>query len=89
MAVSAASASCWPAATATASHLRPRHTIETIAFPAISTGAYGFPVEEACRIALAEVARSLAGLPSIREVSFVCFDGPTLDCYAAAWAGSA
>jgi len=63
------------------------HAIETIAFPAISTGAYGFPIDEACRIALGEVDRSLAALPVIREVSFVCFDGATLDCYAMAWPG--
>jgi O-acetyl-ADP-ribose deacetylase (regulator of RNase III) len=61
--------------------------IATIAFPAISTGAYGFPIEEACRIALGEVERSLADLPSIREVSFVCFDAATLDHYAMVWAG--
>ena len=65
------------------------HAIETIAFPAISTGAYGFPIEEACRIALGEVERSLAALPAIREVSFVCFDGATLDSYDVAWAGGA
>ena len=66
--------------------LAARHAIETIAFPAISTGAYGYPADEACRVALAEVERSLAALPSIREVSFVCFDAPTLDGYAMAWA---
>ena len=66
--------------------LAARHAIETIAFPAISTGAYGYPADEACRVALAEVERSLAALPSIREVSFVCFDAPTLDRYAMAWA---
>jgi O-acetyl-ADP-ribose deacetylase len=67
--------------------LAARHGIETIAFPAISTGAYGYPMEEACRVALAEVGSSLGELPSIREVSFVCFDAPTLDCYAQALAG--
>ena len=77
-------ASCYRNSLALATH----HTIETIAFPAISTGAYGFPMDEACRIALAEVERSLASLTSIREVSFVCFDGATLDVYAMAWAGS-
>ena len=67
--------------------LASRHAIETIAFPAISTGAYGFPMVEACRIALGEVERTLADLPSIREVSFVCFGRPALDSYAAARAG--
>jgi O-acetyl-ADP-ribose deacetylase (regulator of RNase III) len=51
--------------------LAARHSIETIAFPAISTGAYGFPLDEACRIALAEVERGLAEHGSIREVNFV------------------
>ena len=65
--------------------LAARHAIETIAFPAISTGAYGFPSAEACDIALGEVERCLAGLPSIREVGFVCFERATLDRYAMAW----
>ena len=67
--------------------LAAEHAIATIAFPAISTGAYGFPVEQACRIALGEVERSLAALPAIREVSFVCFNAATLDGYAMAWTG--
>ena len=66
--------------------LADRHAIATIAFPAISTGAFGFPADEACDIALGEVERSLAALPAIREVAFVCFDAATLDCYAMAWA---
>ena len=68
--------------------LAPRHAIETLAFPAISTGAYGFPVGEACRIALGEVERALADLASIREVSFVCFDRHNEECYLAAWTES-
>jgi len=66
--------------------LAAEHPIATIAFPAISTGAYGFPIDEACRIALVEVERSLAALPAIREVNFVCFDAAMLDCYAMALA---
>jgi len=66
--------------------LAPGHAIETLAFPAISTGAYGFPVDEACRIALGEVERALAELASIREVGFVCFDRLTQESYLAAWA---
>ena len=65
--------------------LTPMHAIETLAFPAISTGAYGFPVAETCRIALGEVGRALAELDSIREVSFVCFDRLTEESYLAAW----
>src|SRR5437879_8025548 len=49
--------------------LAARHAIATIAFPSISTGAYGFPIEDACDIALGEVERSLAALPAIRAVS--------------------
>lgn len=46
------------------------HEAETIAFPAISTGAYGFPMERAARIALGETARALAATPSINRVTF-------------------
>jgi O-acetyl-ADP-ribose deacetylase (regulator of RNase III) len=49
--------------------------LETIAFPAISTGIYGYPLEEAAPIALGTVARVLAAEPgSVREVRFVLFD---------------
>ena len=61
-----------------------QHGIRTIAFPAISTGAYRFPLERATRIALAEVERVLAsddGTDKIEKVVFVCFDRHTLRCY--------
>ena len=44
-----------------------------IAFPAISTGVYGFPAERAACIAVATVAEFLAGEPDIDEVVFCCF----------------
>lgn len=48
--------------------------IRTIAFPAISTGAYGFPVPRAARIALRETRRFLAEHPhAFDQVIFVCF----------------
>jgi O-acetyl-ADP-ribose deacetylase (regulator of RNase III) len=53
----------------------------TLAFPAISTGAYGFPVDRAARIALASVAESIGELA---RVTFVLFDGHTRDVFAAA-----
>ncbi|MCX6031196.1 MAG: O-acetyl-ADP-ribose deacetylase [Chloroflexi bacterium] len=49
------------------------HGIHTIAFPAISTGIYGFPLERATQIALAEVKRFLDQDASIEKVVFVCY----------------
>lgn len=49
------------------------HNISTIAFPSISTGAYGFPIERACRIALRETQHFLAEDDRVEEVRFVCF----------------
>ena len=47
--------------------------LESIAFPSISTGVYGFPIEEAAPIAIRAVQGHLAGRTSIREVQFVLF----------------
>ncbi|PLX86663.1 MAG: O-acetyl-ADP-ribose deacetylase [Desulfuromonas sp.] len=47
--------------------------LESVAFPAISTGVYRFPLERACRIALGETRRFLAGPTSLRRVLFACF----------------
>jgi O-acetyl-ADP-ribose deacetylase (regulator of RNase III) len=47
--------------------------IETVAFPSISTGAYGYPVKEAAGIALKTVKDYLAQHPEIRRVRFVLF----------------
>lgn len=55
----------------------------SIAFPGISTGVYGFPVELAAPIAVASVRQSLAGLPQLVEVIFCCFSGEDLDHYRA------
>ena len=53
----------------------------TIAFPAISTGIYGFPLERATRIAAKEVRAFLEKNGSIEKILFVCYDHHTLDCY--------
>ena len=58
-----------------------RHGIATIAFPAISTGVYRFPIERAAKIAVRETRRFLKSHPAVRKVVFVCFNGATLEGY--------
>lgn len=66
--------------------LAQRHGLRTIAFPAISTGIYGFPRERAARIAVAEVTRFLATSDLPEQVTFVCHDPETQAFYEAALA---
>ena len=47
--------------------------VRTIAFPAISAGVYGFPVDRAARISVREVSTYLDGHPDIELVQLVCF----------------
>jgi O-acetyl-ADP-ribose deacetylase (regulator of RNase III) len=47
--------------------------IASIAFPTISTGSYGYPIERGARIAIATVRNSLTNFTMIREVTFCCF----------------
>lgn len=61
------------------------YSMRTVAFPSISTGAYGYPVEQAAVIALAEVLRFLReDARSVLEVTFVLYDEVTLAAYEAA-----
>ena len=55
--------------------------LESIAFPAISTGIFGYPLEAASRIAVGTVRDHSAG--SLRRVRFVCFNAATLGVYQA------
>ena len=57
------------------------HGAHSIAFPSISTGIYGYPVEDAARIAVATVRDALSELESIREVIFCCFSAGDADVY--------
>jgi O-acetyl-ADP-ribose deacetylase (regulator of RNase III) len=56
--------------------------LKTIAFPSISTGAYGYPVEDACRVALEAVKGFLEKEDNLDEVLFVLFSENTLEVYA-------
>lgn len=58
-----------------------QNQISSIAFPSISTGIYGYPVEEASRIALKTVMDYLKDHPEIKLVRFVLFDSKTYDVY--------
>jgi O-acetyl-ADP-ribose deacetylase (regulator of RNase III) len=55
--------------------------LKTIAFPAISCGAYGYPLQQAVAIAVRETAAFARAHPTIEKVTFACFDQPTLDAY--------
>jgi O-acetyl-ADP-ribose deacetylase (regulator of RNase III) len=55
--------------------------IKTIAFPAISTGIYRFPLERATRIAINETRKFLEKNEFIEKVIFVCFDEETYEVY--------
>lgn len=50
------------------------HGLSSIAFPNISTGIYGYPKEEAAKIAFNEVSRFISNTKSITHLIFVCFD---------------
>lgn len=55
--------------------------LRSIAFPSISTGAYGFPVDRACRIALKQIRNTTANDQEIGKVVIVCFDDVTFRSY--------
>ena len=63
--------------------LAEQHDIRTIAFPAISTGVYRFPLDRATRIAVREVRSFLSRSKVVEQVIFVCFGKDALQCYQA------
>ena len=61
--------------------LAAEHNIDVVAFPAISTGAYGFPLMEACRIAVHELRMFLSKNETPWRVILVAFDSETCNAY--------
>ncbi len=61
--------------------LAAEYAIKTIAFPAISCGVYGFPVEQAATIAMNSIQTSMQGCPLLQRVYLVCFGEAVLKAY--------
>ena len=61
--------------------LADEHGLQSLSFPAISTGAFGYPVSEAAVIALSSTLASLDAAKSLRMIRFVLFDIATLRAY--------
>lgn len=70
-------ASCYRNAMA----LADQHGLVSIAFPAISTGIYGYPIESAARIAVDEVSAAMNASQQIEKVIFCCFSDKDLTIY--------
>ena len=64
--------------------LADEHALKSLAFPAISTGAYGYPVVEAASVAVWAAADALRSTTHLSEVRFVLFDLSTLRAYSIA-----
>jgi O-acetyl-ADP-ribose deacetylase (regulator of RNase III) len=61
-----------------------QHGIKTVAFPCISTGAYGFPMDRAARIAMRETKSFLERNRPVEKVILVCFGASALEIHEAA-----
>jgi O-acetyl-ADP-ribose deacetylase (regulator of RNase III) len=66
---------------ANALDLAEERRLESIAFPAISTGAFGYPIEEAAEIALRTIKEKLPTLRSVKRIRFVLFGARDLEVY--------
>ncbi|MCC2618321.1 O-acetyl-ADP-ribose deacetylase [Aestuariibacter halophilus] len=63
--------------------------VRDIAFPAISCGVYGYPVEAACKIAVDTISETVSGLPDMRKVILCAFDDVVYQAWLTALGGSA
>ncbi|PWR24383.1 O-acetyl-ADP-ribose deacetylase [Zavarzinia aquatilis] len=60
-----------------------RHEIATIAFPSISTGIFGYPIEAAAQVAVRTVRDTAAGITRLSDIFFCCFSVADLAVYEA------
>jgi len=61
--------------------LAEENDVESIGFPALSTGAFGYPMQEATEVALEAVYDELPACQEVNLVRFVLFDEGALDVY--------
>ncbi|MGE3831245.1 MAG: O-acetyl-ADP-ribose deacetylase [Parvibaculaceae bacterium] len=61
--------------------LAEKNSLASIAFPAISTGIYGYPLRPAAIVAVTTVLQALASAPVVKRVTFCCFDQQNLAIY--------
>jgi len=61
--------------------LAEEHRLNSIAFPAISTGAFGFPLKDATEIALRTIKEAIPGLRHVKHIRFVLYDQSALNIY--------
>lgn len=66
--------------------LADEHGLASVAFPAISTGAFGYPVDAAAEVAVRAVVEAAPGLRQVRRVRFVLYGARALDAHRAALA---
>ncbi len=65
----------------TALRVADQHELTSLAFPAISTGAYGFPRKAAAKVAVQTVRKHLQSETSLTHIIFACFDDKTVSAY--------
>lgn len=75
-------AACYRSALA----LAREHDLATVAFPAISTGVYGYPAEAAAEVAVGAVLETLEADHPVRSVIFCCFSAPSAELHRRALA---
>lgn len=64
--------------------LAAEHSLSTVAFPAISCGVYGYPIQQACRIAMHTVATESPQHANLRKVMFCAFDDSVYEAFVEA-----
>ena len=61
-----------------------QHGVESLSFPAISTGVYGYPMDQAAEVALGAVKEFVVDHPQLKLVRFVLFGQAAFQAYSAA-----